>query len=681
MSFNSFSKVFQPIFLGILSIGSSINSKIKHYKTSYFNNFVFLIKTQVQELFIKLYYSVKKHLYTINHKRIALNYFYFALWMGLSGAFLALLIRLELSHPGSSFFKGNALVYLQVITSHGLIMVFFVVVPIIFGFFGNFLLPLHIGSKDVAYPRLNSIGFWILPAGFILICKAAFIRHKMWKPKESNDTVYLDSFNVNKDFWFTNNNTVKSKYTGKDNKDKEDLSLENDSFSLNELRVSKFFRNLRWETREFVENLWTYTLRPGIKTKRHKVFIEKSLDSHTTCTGWTFITPFTSSVEKSAVGPVDCLVFSVIAAGVSTTIGFTNLLVTRRTLTMPGLNNRRFLIPFLTIAVLLALRFLALITPVLGGCMIMIFTDRHWGTAFFDFAYGGDPILSQHLFWFFGHPEVYVLIIPTFGIINMVLPYSAFRRVASKQHMIWAIYVMGYMGFLVWGHHMYLVGLDHRARTLYSTITVMISLPATIKIFSWTLSVLNSPIRLTPVTFSTLIYILFFLVSGLTGMWLSHVTLNINMHDTYYVIAHFHLMLSATAVLGLIIGVYYYFTTFFGVKLSRTFIWLHLINFTLGHLLTFIPQFFIGVAGMPRRINDYPDIFAGWHGLSTAGYFVTLLGLLGFFLVIIDSHIKHKFYKHYILTPRVNHRGTYFTLRFSQLNSVDNKKKFNSNHK
>ena len=637
---------------------------IKNF-TNLFTSFNLLL----QEWIIRLYYSVKKHLYTINHKRIALNYFYFALWMGLSGAFLALLIRLEVSHPGSSFFKGNALVYLQVITCHGLIMVFFVVVPIVYGFFGNFLLPLHIGSKDVAYPRLNSIGFWVLPAGFILICKAAFIRHKMWKPKESNDNVYLDSFNVNKDFWFTNNNTIKSK------KDSD-----NDSVLLNELRISKMFRNLRWEAREFVENLWSYTLRPGIKVKRHKVFIEKSLDSHTTCTGWTFITPFTSNIEKSAVGPVDCLVFSVIFAGVSTTVGFTNLLVTRRTLTMPGLNNRRFLMPFLTIAVLLTLRFLALITPVLGGCMIMIFTDRHWGTAFFDFAYGGDPILSQHLFWFFGHPEVYVLIIPTFGIINMVLPYSALRRVASKQHMIWAIYVMGYMGFLVWGHHMYLVGLDHRSRTLYSTITVMISLPATIKIFSWTLSILNSPIRLTPITFCALIYSLFFLVSGLTGMWLSHVTLNINMHDSYYVIAHFHLMLSATNVLGLITGIYYYFPAFFGVKLSRTFIWLHLINFTLGHLLTFIPQFFLGVAGMPRRINDYPDIFAGWHGLSSAGYFVTLIGLLGFFLVIIDSHVKHKFHKQYIITPRVNHRGTYFTLRFSQLNNVMNKKQFNANN-
>jgi len=298
-------------------------------------------------------------------------------------------------------------------------------------------------------------------------------------------------------------------------------------------------------------------------TLRKKLTIVKSLKSNTTCTGWTFITPFSSNPEKSAVGSIDCLIISVILAGVSTTLTLINLLVTRRTLGMSGLNSRKFIIPFFTIGLLLSLRFLSLITPVLASCMLMIFSDRHWGTAFFDFAYGGDPILSQHLFWFFGHPEVYVIIIPTFGIINMIIPYTVLRRVTSKQHMVWAIYVMGYMGFLVWGHHMYLVGLDHRARTLYSTITVMISLPATIKILSWTLSILNSTFVLNVLTFISLSYILFFLVSGLTGMWLSHIVLNIAVHDTFYVVAHFHLMLSATAMLGIFAGIYYYFRVFF----------------------------------------------------------------------------------------------------------------------
>ena len=648
-------------------------SKIKHLLGIIINNakenYGFFKKNLIQSFILKTSYFFKKYIYTTNHKRIALNYFYFSLIMGLIGAFLALIIRMELAHPGSPFLKGNSLLYLQIITSHGIIMIFFVVVPIIFGFFGNFLIPLHIGSKDVAYPRLNSIGFWILPVGFTFVCKAVFLRHKMWKPKESIETLYLDIFNINHSLYkplvknenivyINTKNSIRSKFI-------DNVKVSSNKEPFNKNNITSLYNNLRWELREFVENIWSFILSPGYKVERHKIYLEKNLDNNTTCTGWTFITPFSSNVEKSAIGPIDSLIIAVLLSGISTTIGFINLLVTRRTLSMPGLNNRRFLIPFVSIGILLSLRFLALITPILGGCMIMIFTDRHWGTAFFDFAYGGDPIFSQHLFWFFGHPEVYVLIIPTFGIINMVIPYSSYRRITSKQHMIWAIYVMGYMGFLVWGHHMYLVGLDHRARTLYSTITVMISLPATIKIISWTLSILNSPLKITFLTVFCIIYILFFLVSGLTGMWLSHIVLNITLHDTYYVVAHFHFMLSATAILGLMTGFYYYFNTFFNIRLSKTFIWLHITNFTLGHLLTFIPQFIVGVSGMPRRVNDYPDIFASLQGFSTSGYLVTLLGILFFIIVILDSHIKNKVHKVENLLPRTNNRANYLYLKLS----------------
>ena len=634
---------------------NKVNLYLNTLLTKFRNYIYFFVKKVSINRLKRISYFFRKYVYTINHKRIALNYFYFSLLSSISGAFLALMIRLELSHPGSTFFRGNSLFYLQVVTSHGLIMVFFVVVPIIFGFFGNFLIPLHIGSKDVAYPRLNSIGFWLLPIGFILICKSAFLKHKMWKKKQIKEEYYLDLFSKNKDIGLVDNNKLQLV------KKKRILDIEEED-------ILFLLKNLRHNLRYYIENLWTYKLKPSYDV-RQKIISEKSLSTNNTCAGWTFITPLSSNTIRTAEGPMDYLIIAVLLAGVSTTIGFINLLVTRRTLSMPGLHNRRFLIPFVSISILLTLRFLALITPVLASCMIMIFTDRHWKTSFFDFSYGGDPILSQHLFWFFGHPEVYVLIIPTFGIINMVLPYSSLRRVSSKQHMIWAIYVMGYMGFLVWGHHMYLVGLDHKSRTLYSTVTVMISLPATIKIISWTLTVLNSPIKASPLTIGSFIYILFFLVSGLTGMWLSHIIMNISMHDTYYVVAHFHFMLSATAMLGLMIGVYYYFNTFFNIRLSTTFIWLHLINFTLGHLLTFIPQFFLGVAGMPRRVNDYPDIFSGWQGLSTAGYFITLIGVVGFLITLLDSHIKSKIDKNHLLVPRVNNRATFFSTRVLKQNS------------
>ena len=185
---------------------------------------------------------------------------------------------------------------------------------------------------------------------------------------------------------------------------------------------------------------------------------------------------------------------------------------------MPGLRNRRVLIPFISITLFLVMRMLALITPVLAAAMVMLAFDRHWGTSFFDYAYGGDVILFHHLFWFFGHPEVYVVLIPAFGIMNSLLPFYTSRRIASKHHLIWATYIMGYMGFLVWGHHMYLVGLDHRSRSLYSSITVMISLPAIVKLVNWTMSFLNGFLYKSIAFFFLLSFFFFFLSGGLTGM-------------------------------------------------------------------------------------------------------------------------------------------------------------------
>ena len=705
-----------------------LNIKQTFFYSQVYNMFMLTLP----QISTRLFYLVRKYLYTINHKKIALNYFYFCLWAGLSGGFLALLIRLELSHPGSSFFKGNMLLYLQTITSHGLIMVFFVVVPLIFGFFGNFLLPLHIGSKDVAFPRLNSIGFWVLPVGYLIVVRAGFLRPQLWKRRSYSSKAWFDLKTYNTDLKFESrsslnqlvaptintevresieDSTINERFISTTNLTeatilgKEQLAnnhVKNHSHYITsdicESQVSYnnqgqltdesaliSYKMLPQFTHYYIENLWSNTLKNlwigkrGSKKSKNtyvwKQYIEKGCGNTKVTTGWTFISPFTSQTKWSAKGAIDCLLIAVIFAGISTTFTFTNLLVTRRTMAMPGLESRRFLMPFLTIAILLVLRFLAVITPVLGSCVLMMYTDRHWGTTFFDFSYGGDPILSQHLFWFFGHPEVYVLIIPTFGIINMIIPYTAYRRVASKQHMIWAIYAMGIMGFLVWGHHMYLVGLDHKSRTIYSTITIMISLPATIKIVSWTLSALNSPLKASYLTFATLSYVLFFLVSGLTGMWLSHVCLNTSMHDTYYVIAHFHLMLSATTLIGLFIGVYYYFTTFFGVQLSSTFVWFHLLNYSLGQWLTFLPQFYLGTSGMPRRIHDYPDVFAGWNGLSTAGYFVTLTGVLGFFLVLADSNFQLKIATITNLLPRINNRATYMGLLLSEKVILDIQRK------
>lgn len=624
-------------------------------------------------------YLLKKYVYTINHKRIAINYFFFSMWTGLSGAALATMVRLELAHPGSPFFKGDSLRYLQVVTAHGLIMVFFVVVPLIFGGFANFLIPYHVGSKDVAYPRLNSIGFWIQPCGYILVAKIAFLRPQYWRYYDKTSFYFplLDKSAhkrtlLTKDEGTFQLSSLKNYLLDEHTwfwRERKKIKFSNyENYSFVPLKLL-FWKNLI----SYPESFW-YAASRVVKSRRKKIYFTKCSNRTLVTAGWTFITPFSSNTKYTGIGSQDILILSVVVAGISSTVSFTNLLITRRTLGMPGLRNRRVLLPFVSIGTFLALRILAIITPVLAAAMIMMALDRHWQTTFFEFAYGGDPILSQHLFWFFGHPEVYVLIIPTFGFANMIIPYNNTRRVASKHHMIWAIYVMAYMGFLVWGHHMYLVGLDHRSRTMYSTITIMISLPATIKVVNWTLSLVNGALKVDAALLFSISFILFFLVAGFTGMWLSHVGLNVSMHDTFYVVAHFHLMLSGAAIVALFSGFYYYFTALFGIKYSRVFAYLHLIYYSGGHWIAFLPQFYLGFSGMPRRIHDYPVVFMGWHSMSTAGHFITLIGIAFFFLMLIDSHLERRIATPLSLgIPRWNKRVVYYIFKIRYLSYTQKK--------
>lgn len=668
-------KQFQVIIWDIKHIFSDLSLYLGNVQSGLRNSDVWrrrFIKYTTQ-LNDRRKYILKKYIYTINHKRIAINYFFFSMWTGLSGAALATMIRLELAHPGSPFFKGDSLRYLQVITAHGLIMVFFVVVPIIFGGFANFLIPYHIGSKDVAYPRLNSIGFWIQPCGFILVAKIAFLRPQYWRYYDKTAYYFplLDRSTHRKYDEFTSSSLFQFRALQR-------YVLAEHSWFWKTKNKTKFadyetysgtpLKLLFWQdVINYPESFW-YVASRITQSRRKKLYFTKCSNRTLTTAGWTFITPFASNTKFTGIGAQDLLLLSVVFAGISSTVSFTNLLITRRTLCMPGMRHRRVLLPFASIGIFFALRMLAIITPVLGAAMIMMALDRHWQTTFFDFAYGGDPILSQHLFWFFGHPEVYVLVIPTFGFANMIIPYNNTRRVASKHHMIWAVYVMGYMGFLVWGHHMYLVGLDHRSRTMYSTLTIAISLPATIKVVNWTLTLVNGALKIDVTLLWVISYILFFLVAGCTGMWLSHVGLNVSMHDTFYVIAHFHIMLSGTTVTGLFAGFYYYFVALFGIKYSRLFAYLHLIYYSGGHWIAFIPQFYLGFSGMPRRVHDYPVVFMGWHSMSTSGHFITLIGIFFFFLMLLDSHIERRIATPISLgIPRWNKRVVYYIFKIRYL--------------
>lgn len=597
----------------------------------------------------------------------------------MSGALLATAIRLEMAYPGSPFFGGDSLRYLQVITAHALIMIFFVVVPIIFGGFANFLLPYHVGSKDVAFPRLNSLGFWIQPCGYLLIAKIGFLRTMCW----TNYDKVNNYFTARRSDHFSNPwvvNELTSEPFNQINtywvKQPELLELRTPGADIPTI-LKKFFPKYYyggsffgdnlvswklsfWKIVNIIPDLFDFLIANAKKAKRRKRHIVKCSSATQTVAGWTFITPFSSKLKFTGLGVQDMLILGVYFAGISTTISIVNLLATRRSLAIPGLRNRRILLPFITITVLLMLRALVVITPVLGSAMLMLFLDRHWKTSFFDFAYGGDPIFFHHLFWFFGHPEVYVLVIPAFGIINSVLPTINSRRIASKHHLIWAIYIMNYMGFLVWGHHMYLIGLDHRSRALYSTITIMISMPATIKVVNWTFTLVNGFFKNDLIFLAAGSFILLFLVAGFTGMWLSHVSLNISMHDTLYVVAHFHLMLSGAVVMAIFTGFYYYFNSFFQVKYSRTFGYIHIILYTAGQWLTFIPLFWVSFSGLPRRLHDFPAIYMGWQSMATVGHFVTMLGVLGFYTMLIDSKLEKKTtaYLHTIVA-RFNKRHNY----------------------
>ena len=634
---------------------------------------------------LTLYFN-KKYLYTINHKRIALNYLYFSFWTALSGTTLATMIRLELAYPGSHFFKGDSLKYLQVITAHGLIMVFFVVIPIIFGFFANFFIPYHIGSKDVAFPRLNSIGFWIQPAGYFLLAKTSFLRpltHYIKDSKSNYDSYIkhsgLDLTNLTLTRSLRRFDTSKTNFGSIIDAKKPSLSS-----NFKENLGSSYLKSTSCGNTDFniisktplygiqkdklytltgrdltlygstSPNKWSffYGLSNGLFNKFRGDIKSNSFFTDTkfiTCpsagqvlSGWTFITPFSGKTRYTGAGAQDIAILSVIFAGISTTLSFTNLLITRRTLSMPGLRYRKALIPFLSISLFLVMRMLTLITPVLGAAMIMLYFDRHYNTSFFDYSYGGDTVLFHHLFWFFGHPEVYVILIPAFGIVNMLIPFYNHRRMASKNHLIWATYIMGYMGFLVWGHHMYLIGLDHRSRSMYSTITVMISLPAIVKIVNWTLTFLNSAVKYdTPLLF-VFSFFLFFLCGGLTGLWLSHVGLNVFVHDTFYVVAHFHFMFSCSIFSAVFAAIYYYFFIIFGKKYNRPYSYLHLFYWFTGQWLTFLPLFWVGYNGLPRRYHDYPLMFAGWQGIATTGHILNIISVFFFFLVLLDSNFYNK---------------------------------------